>query len=62
MKPVAPKLNALSKTHKEDKHIIPVINNIQASSYKLANIVIKKTQLINLPYTYGTKNSKRSTT
>jgi len=42
MKPMAPKLNALIKTHKEDKPIRPVINNIQAPSYKLAKYLGKK--------------------
>ena len=42
MKPMAPKLNALIKTHKEDKPIRPVINNIQAPSYKLTKYLNKK--------------------
>jgi gas vesicle protein len=42
MKPTAPKLNALIKTNKEDKPIRPVINNIQAPSYKLAKYLGKK--------------------
>jgi len=58
IKPIAPKLNALIKTHKEDKPIRPVINNIQAPSYKLPNILISDNQIIKLPYTYATKNSK----
>jgi hypothetical protein len=41
IKPRAPKLNALIKTHKEDKPIRPVINNIKAPSYKLPNILIR---------------------
>lgn len=58
MKPMAPKLNALIKTHKEDKPIRPVINNIQAPSYKLAIYLSKKlNQPIKLPYTYATRNS-----
>ena len=59
IKPIAPKLNALIKTHKEDRPIRPVINNIQVPSYKLAKHLNKKLkQLIILPYTYATKNSK----
>jgi hypothetical protein len=49
----------LSKTHKEDKLIRPVINNIQASSYKHAKHLNEKLdQLVNLPYTGAAKNSK----
>jgi hypothetical protein len=53
IKPLATKLNALIKTHKEDKPIWPVIGYImQAPSYKLAKHLIKKlNQLIDLPYT-----------
>jgi glutamate formiminotransferase len=59
IKPVAPKLNALIKTHKEDKPIRPIINHIQVSCYKIAKHLNKKlNQLISLPYTYTTKNSK----
>ena len=60
IKPIAPKLNAFIKTHKEDKPIRPVINNIKAPSYtNLLNILIKKlNKLINLPYTYVTKKFK----
>jgi len=53
IKPIEPKLGALIKTYKEDKPIRPVINNIQAPSYKLAKHLNKKlSQLIRLPYTY----------
>jgi hypothetical protein len=38
---MAPKLNALIKTHKEDKPIRPVINNIQVSSLSWPNILAK---------------------
>jgi len=56
---MTPKLNALIKTHKEDKPIRPEINNIRAQSYKLAKYLNKRlNQLIKLPYTYATKNSK----
>jgi hypothetical protein len=34
MKPMAPQLNALIRIHKEDKPIRPVINYVQAPSYK----------------------------
>jgi hypothetical protein len=57
-KTLAPKLNNLIKTHKEDKPIRPIINNIQAPSYQLARYLKKINQLIKLPYTYATKNSK----
>jgi len=61
MKPMAPNLNALIKTHKEDKPIRPVISNIQASSYKLTKYLGKKLhQLIKLPYIYATRNSKEA--
>jgi len=47
---MAPKLSALSKAHKEYKPIRPVINNIQAPSYKLAKYLNKKlNQLLKLP-------------
>jgi len=58
-KTLAPKLNNLIKTHKEDKPIRPITNNIQAPSYQLARYLNKKiNQLIKLPYTYATKNLK----
>jgi hypothetical protein len=41
-KPAAPKLNALIKTHKECAPIRPVINSIQAPSYRLAKHLSKK--------------------
>jgi ribosomal protein L22 len=51
----------LIKTHKEDKLIRPVINNIEAPSYKLAEQHNKKNlnKLIILLYTYATKKSKK---
>jgi hypothetical protein len=59
IKPIAPKLYALIKTHKEDKPIRPVINNIHAPFYNLAKHLNKKlNQSMRLPYTYATKNSK----
>jgi hypothetical protein len=58
IKPTAPTLNALIKTHKENEPIRPVVNNTQAPSYKIAKYLNKRLyDLINLPYTYATKNS-----
>jgi hypothetical protein len=36
IRPIAPKFNALIKTHKEGKPIRPAINNTQEPPYKLA--------------------------
>jgi hypothetical protein len=36
IKPMAPKLNANIKTHKENEPIRPVVNNTQGPSYKIA--------------------------
>jgi hypothetical protein len=48
--PTTPKLNALSKTHKEDKLMRPAINNIQVPCYELAKHLNKKlNKLINVP-------------
>ena len=56
---MAPQLNVYIKTHKENQPIRPVINNVQAPSYKVAIYINKKLQgLICLPYTYNTKNSQ----
>jgi hypothetical protein len=56
---MAPKFNALIKTHKPDNPIRQVISNIKAPSYKLAKYLNKKfNQLIKLPYKYATRNSK----
>ena len=58
IKPIAPVLNALIKLHKDNKPIRPVINNIQTPSYKPAKYLNKKlNQLVQLPYTYATRNS-----
>jgi hypothetical protein len=58
IKPTAPHLNAYIKTHKEDRPIRPVINNIPAPLYKAAKLLNRKLQqLINLPNTYTAKNS-----
>jgi len=58
IRPTAPKLNAYIKTHKEDQPIRPVINNMQAPSYKAAKFLNRKLQnLICLPNTHTIKNS-----
>jgi hypothetical protein len=58
IKPTAPKLNVYIKTHKENEPVRPVANNKHAPSYKTAKYLNKKlNNLINLPYTYTTKNS-----
>ena len=45
--------------HKKDKPIRPIISNIQTPSYQHAKYLNKKiNQLIKLPYTYATRNSK----
>jgi hypothetical protein len=41
IKPTAPHLNAYVKTHKKDKPIRPVANNIPAPSYKVPNFLIR---------------------
>ena len=58
IKPSVPKLNALFKIHKNNATIRPVINNKHATSYKVVkhrNKILNT--LIELPYTYTTKNS-----
>ena len=58
IKPMAPKLHAYIKTNKENKPIRQVVNNTHVRSYKTAKYLNKKlNNLINLPYTYTTKNS-----
>jgi hypothetical protein len=58
IRPTPPCLNAYIKTHKQGEPIWPVINKIQAPSYRTAKFLNKKLQsLINLPKTYTTKNS-----
>jgi fructosamine-3-kinase len=58
IKPNAPQLNALIKTHKIDNPIRPVINCIKAPSYKLSRHLNKLlNNLTALPYTYATKNT-----
>ena len=59
IKPMAPKLNVYIQTRKENEPIRSVINNTQAPSYKTAKYLYKKLHnLVNLPYTYTTKNSQ----
>jgi hypothetical protein len=56
---VTPKLNVYIKTHKENKPIKPIVNNTYAPAYKTAKYLNKKLiSLINLPYTYTTKNAQ----
>jgi hypothetical protein len=43
IKPMAPQLKVYLKTHKDNRPIRPVINNIQAPSYKIARFTNKKT-------------------
>jgi tRNA U34 5-methylaminomethyl-2-thiouridine-forming methyltransferase MnmC len=58
-KPAAAKLNAPIKIHKEGTLIRPVINSMQAPSYKFAKHFIKKLKnLLNLPHQYSAKVSK----
>jgi hypothetical protein len=58
IKPTAPSLNAYIKTHKQDEPVRPMINNMQAPSYRIAKFLNKNLQsLIQLPNTYTTKNS-----
>ena len=60
IRPMAPKLNVYLKTHKDNLPIRPVVNNIQAPSYKTARYVNKRIQdLLKLPYTYNTRNSQQ---
>jgi hypothetical protein len=60
IKPKAPQLNAYIKTHKDNQPIRPVINNIQAPSYKAARFVNKRLKnLLNSPYTYNVENSQQ---
>jgi len=59
IKPMAPKLNVYIKTHKENKLIRPTVNNTHAPAYRTAKYLNKKlNSLINLPYTYTTKNAQ----
>jgi hypothetical protein len=42
IKPMAPQLNTYLKTHKDNQPIGPVINNIQAPSYKIPCFMNRK--------------------
>ena len=56
---MAPKLNIYLKIHKVNEPIRPVINNMQAPSYKAAKYLNKKLcNLICLPHTHNIKNSQ----
>jgi hypothetical protein len=58
IKPQPPTMNAQIKIHKENEPIRPVINNIQAPSYKIAKFLNKwLSDQIQLPNTYTTYNS-----
>ena len=46
IKLTAPHLNAYIQTHKQDRPIRPVINNIPTPSYKTAKLLNKKTPTI----------------
>jgi hypothetical protein len=58
IKPQPPTMNAQIKTHKENEPIRPVINNIQAPSYKIVKFFNKwLNDQLQLPNTYVTYNS-----
>jgi hypothetical protein len=42
IKPTAPRIKAYIKTHKENKPIRPVIDNMQAPSYKIDKVLNKR--------------------
>jgi hypothetical protein len=48
------------KIHKDNKPIRPVFTSIHAPSYKLATFIRRDfSELIELPYTFSTKNSRQ---
>lgn len=48
------------KIHKDNKPIRPVFTSIQAPSYKLATFIGRElSELIELPYTFATKNTRQ---
>ena len=52
IKPIAPKINAYIKTHKENEPIRPVIDNTQAPSYNITKFFNNRPKnYINLPDT-----------
>jgi hypothetical protein len=58
IKPQSPTMNALIKIHKENEPIRPVVNNIQAPSYKIAKFLNNwLSNQIQLPNRYTTYNS-----
>jgi glutamate/tyrosine decarboxylase-like PLP-dependent enzyme len=61
IKPVAPKINAYIKTHKEDEPIRPVIDNTQAPTYKIAKFLNNKIKTyINLHNTHVSTNTRET--
>ena len=60
IKPKAPQLSEYLKTHKDNQPIRPIINNIQAPSYKIARFINKKLKnILNLPHIYNVENSQQ---
>jgi hypothetical protein len=58
MNPAAPTIRGLIKIHKPNAPIRPIVNWMQAPTYKIAKLLIKKlTQYIPLPNTFNVKNS-----
>jgi hypothetical protein len=58
MKPRTPELRGLIKIHKENAPIRPIINSINAPTYKLAKMFARKLQThIPLPNVCNIKNS-----
>jgi len=56
---MAPQLNVYLKTYIDYQPIRPLINNIQAPSYKVAHFMNRKLrELLNLLYVYNTENSQ----
>jgi len=48
------------KIHEDNKHIRTVFTSIQAPSYKLARFIGRElSELIELPYTFSTKNTRQ---
>jgi len=57
---MAPTLNVYIKIHKENEPIRSVVNNTREPAYKTAKYLNKKlNNLINLPYTYTTRNTHK---
>jgi hypothetical protein len=49
LNPTAPTISGLTKIHKEDSPITPTVNWKNASAYKLAKMLSKKTEDTNSP-------------